>query len=287
MKVAVTGATGFVGRHVLNALAGCTGVEVIASSRHPVAADALPGKVRHVVLDLAEPSPDDYDRLGRPDVLVHLAWSGLPNYRSLHHFETELPHQYRFLRSLLRAGLPSLLVAGTCYEYGMSSGELAETVEALPSNPYAHAKVALRQQLQFLRTARPFALTWARLFYMYGNGQPAGSLYTQLATAAARGDTSFAMSRGEQLRDFLPVEEVARCIVELALTRRDAGTVNICSGKPVSVRAFVERLMADNDWQIELDLGKYPYPSHEPLAFWGSTKKLRALIGCGDGEAQA
>ena len=285
MKIAVTGATGFIGRHVLRTLSTRAGVEVTASSRNPVPPGSLPIGIRHVVLDVATPSPDDYDRLGRPDVLLHLAWSGLPNYRSLHHFETELPRQYSFLRSMIQSGLQTLFVAGTCYEYGMTNGELVESVEATPSNPYAYAKIALRQQLQFLRVSHPFALTWARLFYMYGNGQPAASLFTQLATAVNRGDRSFGMSRGEQLRDFLPVEHVARSIVELALQQQDIGVVNICSGKPISVRGLVENLMARNGWNIALDLGKYPYPDHEPLAFWGSSKKLHSLIGTSNDEA--
>lgn len=278
MKIAVTGASGFIGRHVLQVLSMRAGIEVIAASRSPTQTAAFPDGIRHVALDVAAPSLDDYDRLGRPDVVIHLAWSGLPNYRSLHHFETELPRQYGFLRSLIQSGLQSLLVTGTCYEYGMTNGELLESLEVEPGNPYAYAKTALRQQLQFLRSTHSFDLTWARLFYMYGNGQPATSLYTQLAAAVARGDSSFGMSGGEQLRDYLPVEDVASCIVELALRNPDAGVVNVCSGQPISVRTLVERLMARNGWSIDLDLGKYPYPDYEPFAFWGSARKLRSLI---------
>jgi dTDP-6-deoxy-L-talose 4-dehydrogenase (NAD+) len=247
----------------------------------------MPQGVRHVALDTSAPSPGAYDLLGRPDVLVHLAWAGLPNYGSLHHFETELPQQYGFLNSLIQSGLQSLFVSGTCYEYGMSNGEQRELSEGAAANPYAYAKTALRQQLQFLRSTKPFALTWARLFYMYGEGQPATSLLPQLAASVQRGDKSFGMSKGEQLRDFLPVEEVARCIVDLALYAPDAGIVNICSGRPKSVRNFVEQQLLRNGWNISLDFGKYPYPSYEPLAFWGSTAKLRSLIRVADDEATA
>ena len=244
MKVAVTGASGFIGRHVLRELSSRTGVEVVASSRADPQAARLPPEIRHVQLDIGSPSPNDYASLGCPDVLLHLAWSGLPNYRSLHHFESELPRQYAFLQSLIQAGLRPMLVTGTCFEYGMTSGELQESMPARPAIRMASRRVALYQQLQFLRSTRAFELTWARLFYMYGDGQPGTSLFPQLVAAVARGDASFGMSRGEQLRDFLPVEVVARHIVDLALRCPGAGIVNVCSGKPISVRALVEQWLA-------------------------------------------
>ena len=278
MKIAVTGATGFVGQHVLTEFAVRGEVEIVATSRDVHRALDIPAGIRHVTMDIGSIPEDAYDRLGRPDVLVHLAWSGLPNYRSLHHFESELPRQYSFLRALITAGLPSLLVTGTCYEYGMSAGLLTESTTAEPANPYAYAKSALRRQLEFLCSTQPCELTWARLFYMYGNRQPPASLFPQLAAAVARGDASFAMSGGEQLRDYLPVEEVARHIVDLATHCAGAGTVNVCSGRPTSVRSLVEQLLAQNDWSIALDLGKYPYPDYEPMAFWGSNVRLRELL---------
>ncbi len=282
MRVAITGATGFIGRHVLRELSSRPGIAVTATARGERPPN-LPDGTGYLPLDIASPPADAYEQLGRPDVLVHLAWSGLPNYRSLHHFASELPHQYAFLCSLVEAGLPSLLVTGTCYESGMPSGEWAEPVAAPPANPYAYAKTALRQQLEFLRVKQPFQLTWTRLFYMYGDGQPATSLYPQLAAAVARGDATFAMSHGEQLRDYLPVEQVARHIADLALRGAGAGIVNVCSGRPVSVRSLVMRWLAERGWRIALDLGKYPYPDYEPMAFWGHPGKLRALL---DGAAE-
>lgn len=47
-----------------------------------------------VVMDMAKPNENAFAQLGYPDVLIHLAWDGLPNYKSLHHFETELPKHY-------------------------------------------------------------------------------------------------------------------------------------------------------------------------------------------------
>jgi len=277
-KIALTGASGFIGRHVLKELASHP-VEITAVTRDAVKLSNSGKSVKVVELDISHPGADDYDRLNRPDVIIHLAWNGLPNYNSLHHFETELPRQYLFLKGLINAGLPALMVAGTCFEYGMQSGVLSEELPALPVNPYGLAKDALRRQLEFLRGKNSFGLTWARLFYMYGEGQSSASLYSKLREAVLHGDKVFNMSGGKQLRDYLSVTEVAEIIVRLAMRRCDAGIINVCSGKPVSVRALVENWVRANSWKIELNFGHYPYPDYEPMEFWGDRRKLDRCLG--------
>ena len=277
MKVALTGASGFIGRHVLAELARHP-VAVTAATRDPAKLADAGRDVRVVELDLTSPRADDYERLDRPDVLIHLAWDGLPNYNSLHHFETELPRQYFFLKGLVEAGLPALLVTGTCFEYGMQSGMLSEELTPLPNNPYAYAKDALRRQLEFLRHNHSFALTWARLFYLHGEGQRISSLLPQLKRAIDNGESCFNMSGGEQLRDYLPVTDAAVSLAALALRHAGAGVVNVCSGKPTSVRRLVEGWIQENGWSIDLNRGHYPYPDYEPMAFWGNAHKLRTCL---------
>lgn len=278
MKIAVTGASGFVGRHVTAELAHHP-IEIVAVTRDVARLKGLSKAIRVVELDIAGEVAECFEHLGRPDVMIHLAWDGLPNYKSLQHFETELSRQYRFLRRLVAGGLPSLLVTGTCFEYGMQAGALAEDMVTNPANPYGFAKDVLRRELEFLRRVVPFALTWARLFYMYGDDQPKGSVLPQLREAVSRHDKTFDMSNGEQLRDYLSVDEVARLIVELALRHPNAGTVNVCAGGAISVRRLVEQWIKKNAWEIDLNLGRYPYPDYEPMAFWGSRKKLDLLLG--------
>lgn len=277
MKIAVTGASGFIGRHVLAQLSK-RGLESIAVVRDAAAAPGLTSG-QLVQFDINQVGPGVYERLGRPDVLIHLAWHGLPNYSSLHHFEEELPSQYRFLRSLVQDGLPALVVAGTCFEYGLQSGCLSEEMPTFPINSYGFAKDALRRQLLFFRETHPFRLTWGRIFYLYGSGQTSNSLLPQLEQAVARGECSFNMSRGEQLRDYLPVEKVAEYLVDLAIAKADVGVVNICSGTPVSVRRLVEDWLSSRGWSIDLNLEYYPYPCYEPMAFWGNAEKMVSIIG--------
>ena len=273
MNVAVTGASGFIGRHVVTELKKRM-INVAAVSRYPERLSTLPDGVRVIIMDINTVGDEAYDLLGRPDILIHLAWDGLPNYSSLHHYEQELPRQYAFLKGLIHRGLPTLFVAGTCFEYGLQSGPLSENVVPSPCNPYGHAKDALRRQLLFLQREMHFNFIWGRLFYLYGEGQACGSLYMLLRTAALNGDQKFNMSGGEQLRDYLHVEKAARMIINLALAERNLGMVNICSGEPVSVRSLIERWMQANGWNLILNFGYYPYPQHEPMAFWGDSTHL-------------
>ena len=268
MKVAVTGATGFLGRHVLAELSSRE-IKTVVAVRDSASCAEFSHFHACVVMDIHTPACNAYDVLQKPDVLIHLAWAGLPNYKSLHHFTTELPLQYQFLRSLVEQGLPSLVSAGTCFEYGMQNGALGAEMETRPTTPYGFAKDALRKQLQFLQADHSFKLTWARLFYMYGAGQAENSLYPSLQRAVSEGQDSFPMSGGEQLRDFLPVEMVAKTLVNAVCSPPVEDVINICSGSPVSVRRLVEDWKKQYGWQIDLDLGRYPYPDYEAFAFWG------------------
>jgi nucleoside-diphosphate-sugar epimerase len=277
MNIAVTGANGFIGRYVVAELQKRS-ISVRSIVRNSANLSASPINTNIITIDLQRPPLNSYELMGSPDVVIHLAWGGLPNYQSLHHFEAELPQQFRFLKHLIKSGLKNLVVTGTCFEYGMQSGSLTEDLRSQPINPYGFAKDALRCQLEYLQQSEPFQLTWARLFYLYGDGQAENSLLTQLKRSIKQGDNSFNMSGGEQLRDYLPVTQVASDLVDLSMKMQNCGIVNVCSGKPISVRKLVENWIAENKWSIDLNLGYYSYPSYEPMAFWGNRYKLNQYL---------
>jgi nucleoside-diphosphate-sugar epimerase len=210
--------------------------------------------------------------------MIHLAWEGLPNYKSQEHIEKNVFAHYFFLKNMLAGGLKNLLVTGTCLEYGFQSGSLTEDLLPKPNNPYAVAKDSLRKFLESLQAQYSFQLKWVRLFYMYGDGQNGKSIIPLLEDAIASGEKEFKMSGGEQLRDYLPVSAVAENIVAIALQNSVDGIVNCCSGKPISVRKLVEDFIQSKGSSIRLRLGYYPYPDYEPMAFWGDANKLNQIL---------
>lgn len=278
MNILVTGATGFIGNHAVVRLLE-KGHRVTAVARNGKRAETSPwhGRASFIAGDVHDPSTPERLKPSQFDAVMHLAWPGLPNYKGLTHLEETLPAECSFLKGLVTAGAPCLLVSGTCFEYGLLSGCLDESTPPQPVTPYSIAKNTLRCYLEALKEVHPFQLQWARLFYMYGKGQNPNSLLAQLDAAIDRGDEVFNMSGGEQLRDYLPVEDVAAHLVTLIEHPYFDGAVNICSGIPISIRRLVEERIAVRGAAITVNLGHYPYPDYEPMAFWGDAGKLNRI----------
>jgi nucleoside-diphosphate-sugar epimerase len=283
MKILVTGATGFLGNYVIEELLKNDSFSIVATSRSENSAKGKSwySKVSFIPFDIN--SVKDFEGnlvsyFQNPDCIIHLAWENLPNYNETFHFEVNLYSHYFFLKKLIEDGLKSITITGTCLEYGMQSGSLNESMPTLPSNPYAIAKDTLRKMIEVLQAKNNFNLNWLRLFYMYGEGQAPSSLYTQLSTAIKNNDSSFNMSGGEQLRDFLSVTEVAAIICGLSMRNKNIGVVNCCSGKPQKVKDFAQSIIDENTSNIKLNLGFYPYTDYEPMEFWGERSKLDKIL---------
>ena len=279
-RVLVTGATGFIGHYVIAQLLQ-QGYQVIATSSSLQKAATMPwyNQVTYMPFDLKQLNDQEnyYSYFERPDAMIHLAWEGLPNYKEDFHVQDNLPRHYAFLKNMVSNGLKDLTVTGTCFEYGMKDGCLTESMDCEPANPYAIAKDELRKKLELLSLHENICFKWIRLFYMYGKGQSPRSLISLLDKAIEANETSFNMSGGEQERDFLPVESVALHIVAIATQQMVTGVINCCSGRPVTVKAFVENYLEKRNKQIRLNLGYYPYADYEPMRFWGDNTKLKTV----------
>ena len=281
MKVLVTGATGFIGSHLIRELLKSKSNQIVTTSRSINKAKKSDwfSKVEYIEYDFNEGTSENlYDFFGKPDQLIHLAWEDLSDYSSPSHIDVILPNHCEFIESMVVGGLKDVVVTGTCFEYGMIEGCLSEDIDTKPENPYAVAKDSLRKFIVNLQKKHSFVYKWIRLFYMYGDGQSKTSLMYLLDKTIQDKNKVFNMSGGEQLRDFLPIDEVVRNIS--LITKQNSHlnqVVNCCSGKPISVKNLVEHYLEEKKYKIRLNLGFYPYPDYEPMRFWGCNLKLKEI----------
>ena len=282
MKILVTGATGFIGNHLIRELLKNKSNQVVATSRSANKAkkfDWFP-KVKYIEYDVNNNTSEDlYSFFGKPDQLIHLAWESLSNYNSPSHMDVILPNHCNFIESMIAGGLIDVVVTGTCFEYGMIEGRLSEDMEIKPENPYAVAKDSLRRFIADLQNRHSFTYKWIRLFYMYGEGQSKTSLMYLLDKAIQDKDKEFNMSGGEQLRDFSPIDKVVRNISLIAKQNIYINqVVNCCSGNPISIKKLVENYLKEKKYIIKLNFDYYPYPDYEPMDFWGCDLKLKRIL---------
>lgn len=245
MKILLTGATGFVGRHTLTESTS-RGYEVVAIHRS-CDQESCPG-VRWVRSNLEDPTWNEIDDAIRGDefVLLHLAAHGVnPRNSELEDcFRYNVLHAIDFSLEALDRGAKRIVTCGTCFEYG-SAADKHEYIPASaapePLNAYAASKASATMALHGISSSRGITSLSLRPCVVYGEGEPDYRLWPSLRRAALAGQ-DFPMTAGTQIRDFIGVEKVAaelvRGVSRSDLTEGCLTIENVGSGKGQSVIDF-------------------------------------------------
>jgi nucleoside-diphosphate-sugar epimerase len=237
-RVLVTGARGFIGRHVLPRLLSAGVSDLHATTSNP-AAPPGPGVEWHQVDLLDVDASVALVRRVRPTHLLHLAWITTPDrYWTSDENERWFQASGSLLDAFLKAGGTRVVVAGTCAEYDwLSTGGVCDEVltPLRPGSQYGRAKDRLRSTLQSLVRDSFCSWAWGRLFWLYGPGEAPHRLVASIARTVLSGEVARCHS-GSQLRDFLYVENAAEVLVHLLQTNAAVGAFNIGSGVPMAVR---------------------------------------------------
>ena len=265
-KVMVTGATGYIGSHLAHYLADI-GFEVIALVRDLDRAKDNP-LLKNIKKEYFNLSDSKSFPLINGAALYHCAWDNVRDVWTIQHIEKNLLENYSFINWMVENGCKNIIVTGSCFEYGLQYGPVTVKTPTAPNTPYALAKDSLHKMLVLLQKEIEFKLIWSRIFYLYGDNQNNTSVISQLDAAIERGDPVFNMSLGEQLLDYLSIDEVVKQLAQLMNTQN--GTYNICSGSPISLRRLLEKRIDEKSSKIKLNLGYYPYRKEDSMAIWGS-----------------
>lgn len=272
MKIFVTGATGFVGKALIKKLKS-KNWKILCMARN-IKNMKSNKNIKYISLDIYSRKINLFRKYGVPDILIHLAWSGLPNYQEEFHIKKNLPNEKRFLFNAVDSGVKQIIVSGTCFEYGKQEGCLNEDIKTNPTTKYALAKDLLRKKLISKQKKKYFILQWVRLFYIFGTNQNPKSLFPSLRRAIKNKEKFFNIAKGKIQRDFLSIIDVANYLVHLCLNPNLNGIINCCSGKPKTIRKFVREYADKRRSKIKIVSGKFQKPKFEAQAFWGSTSKM-------------
>ena len=271
--VLVTGAGGYIGRHVVTALLE-RGLDVTALD---LRLDGVDERAQKVSLDLFSGDADIYDQMGRPDVVLHMAWRDGFKHASWAHMDDLAKHAH-LIENLYAGGLKHLAVMGTMHEVGYWEGAIDESSPCNPASLYGIAKNALRETTFLSAKAHGAVAQWIRAYYIVGDDKFGNSIFSKLLAAAEEGRRTFPFTSGKNKYDFISVSDLARQIAAIVCQDEVAGIVNACSGEPLSLADRVEAYIREHGLDLELEYGAFPDRPYDSPGVWGDATKIRAIM---------
>lgn len=246
-RILITGATGFLGRNVLEYM-DFSSNEVWVVGRH---CPKLQERMHFLECDLRNGnSVLECLKEARPEILVLLAWDvSSQSYWESFENHTWADSSVRLAHAFLEQGGRQILFAGTSASYDYSLGWLKESASyEHPASLYGISKLYTSNAIKRLAENYGAIYCEARLFAIYGTYEKQNRLIPLTAYRLMQNE-GVVNKKGELVRDYIHVEDAARAI-HLLLEKKAEGVYNISSGKPVSIRSIVEevaRLLGKQD----------------------------------------
>lgn len=272
MKVLVTGANGYMGTGIVKQLLD-DGIEVIATDFKLDKVDSRAVKIEEDIFQDDNP----FDNLGKPDVLLHLAWRDGFKHNSINHIN-DFPQHYAFIKKFIDRKIKKICCMGSMHEIGFYEGSINENTPTNPQSLYGISKNALRQAIEVDTKENDILFQWIRGFYIVGNAKSGCSIFSKLAQAASEGKEYFPFTLGENQYDFLDYNDFCYQVAKVTEQDEINGIINCCSGKPVTLANRVERFIKENGYNIKLQYGAFPDRPYDSKAVWGDDQKIRKIL---------
>lgn len=273
MRVVVTGAAGYIGKHVVKELLN-RGHEVIAVDLHFKEVDS-----RADLLDVDIFSKDQqiFQKLKEPDLCIHMAWRDGFIHNSPMHM-TYLSDHFTFLKNMIDGGCKGIAVMGTMHEVGYWEGAINADTPCNPLSQYGIAKNALRQSLLQYAEGKDTNIYWLRAYYITGDDTRNCSIFTKLLQAAEDGKDKFPFTSGKNQYDFIDVKNLAKDIVAASTQTEYTGIINVCTGNPVPLKDKVEAFIEEKGLKIQLEYGAFPDRKYDSPIVYGDAEIIKKIL---------
>ena len=272
-KILVTGAAGYIGRHVVKTALDM-GYPVIASD---FAFKVVDERAEFCDVPLFSGDKNIWQALGAPDVCIHLAWRDGFRHNASSHMK-DLSSHVVFLNNLAKGGLPMLTVMGTMHEVGYWEGPITADTPCAPQSQYGIAKNALRQSLLLSLPDTGCLLHWLRAYYITGDEAHGSSIFAKITQAELDGKETFPFTSGQNRYDFIDVDRLAQMIVAASVQDQVNGIINVCTGQPRTLADRVEQFLRDKHYKIRLDYGAYPDRPYDSPGVWGDPARINEIL---------
>ena len=284
VRVLITGATGFIGSHLAERLVA-EGAEVTLAIE-PRASKAnvasILDKVRICEVDLRDGETIQHlTREFQPSKVYHLAAVGVtePGIDPRLTVQVNVMGTLNLLDALNETDCDCFVNTGTCYEYGHNIPPMHEDQMVDPINAYAASKSAAWLFCNMYHRTRGYPIVTVRPFTVYGPRQSERALIPQTILSALRGE-DFAMTGGEQTRDFTYVDDVVEGYIRAALSEKAIGqTINLGAGEERPIKDAALKLLELMGNPVKPLIGELPYRPGDIRRLYADSSKARELLG--------
>lgn len=275
-KVLITGASGFLGSHVVKELAALNQYEIIAVTSGKRKTSFPHGVTVEEVNLLSEEARSSLLRCVKPDIICHFAWvQDNSDYRYSSENLRWLEASISLLRVFVEQGGRCFLFSGSSTEYGEGGGMESEIVRNRVMSMYGATKRAFSSILSEYCTNRKVQYIDARYFTIFGEGDPHEFGAVPESISCFLQDKPFVCKAPNTIRDYIYVDDAARATVALA-TGNFCGSVNIASGQPRLMRDVFELIANIMDKSELLSFGSDNQPSQILV---GDVRVLKEAVG--------
>lgn len=276
-KILVTGASGFLGHACLDVLKK-SDFEIFAVYKSRKG--SISSKVKWVEADLHEPK--EVDKLLKeikPEYLLHLAWDMEPGMKLDSHIHFPwVDTSMALIQKFAETNGKRVVISGSCAEYKWGNYLYEEdTTPIQPRNSYGLSKNELHQQVADFCSQGDLSYAWGRVFFTFGPYENKKRLVSHIVHSILKGE-KVRTTHGNQVYDYLYVEDVARAMVNL-FEKDFSGAVNICSGEPLKLGDLIFKIADQMNGGHLVELGALKANGDTPQYVVGRNQRLKELTG--------